>query len=155
MKVLFLDVDGVLNSKLWCEYNDELIDSGKVSLLKTIIDNTNAKIVLSSTWRELDCDIKECKEMYQYLVDSLAEKGLQIYDKTYLKGCNRPKEIKDWLSKNNASNFVSLDDDFNLKNYEEYGIGNHLVSTSFWGKNGGLQDSHVKEAIRILNNSSI
>jgi hypothetical protein len=59
MKVLFLDIDGVLNS---IEYSvsqsfvapthriDE-VDPAKVGLLRFICENTDAKIVISSTWR--------------------------------------------------------------------------------------------------------
>ena len=62
MKYLFLDIDGVLNTG---QYRDALKESGKrffdddgalfdpdaVSNLRSIIDKTSAKIVLTSTWR--------------------------------------------------------------------------------------------------------
>ena len=59
MKVIFLDVDGVLNSD---EYFDRIqnldiegiesdIDINKVKLLKKAVDTTGAKVVLSSSWR--------------------------------------------------------------------------------------------------------
>lgn len=59
MKVIFLDVDGVLNSD---EYFDKIrnlniegieceIDIEKIRLLKKAIDETGAKVVLSSSWR--------------------------------------------------------------------------------------------------------
>ena len=61
MKVIFLDIDGVLNSfQTFREiyYEHELtgfrrvaIDIDKVKLLKEIVDNTGALIVLSSSWR--------------------------------------------------------------------------------------------------------
>ena len=55
MKVIFLDVDGVLNSQQLfekCE-DDQLIsvDEDNIKNLKTIVDATGAKIVLSSSWR--------------------------------------------------------------------------------------------------------
>lgn len=49
MKILFLDFDGVLNSQ---EYRDVYgssgagIDRSRLSLIKSIVDATNAKIVL-------------------------------------------------------------------------------------------------------------
>ena len=54
MKVIFLDVDGVLNSQQLfekCE-DDQLIsvDEDNIKNLKTIVDATGAKIVLSSSW---------------------------------------------------------------------------------------------------------
>ena len=59
MKVIFLDIDGVLNSD---EYLDKVknsdiqgierdIDVEKVKLLKRAIDETGARVVLSSSWR--------------------------------------------------------------------------------------------------------
>jgi len=52
MKVIFLDIDGVLN--LYCESRDEYgccFHSHLVDNLKRLIDETGAKIVISSTWR--------------------------------------------------------------------------------------------------------
>ena len=53
MKVIFLDIDGVLNS-MSCKATIEgfdFVEDEKVALLKEIIDLTGAKVVLSSTWR--------------------------------------------------------------------------------------------------------
>lgn len=56
MKVIFLDIDGVLNSRTydrkrnWNEQTD--IDETRLPLIKEIVDATDAKIVLSSTWRQ-------------------------------------------------------------------------------------------------------
>lgn len=47
MKIIFLDFDGVIitkRSKYW-------FDSEKLILLQQIIDQTNSKIVISSSWR--------------------------------------------------------------------------------------------------------
>lgn len=62
MKFLFLDIDGVLNTGCYQEsligsgqsITDEdgaLFDPNAVENLRTIIDETSAKIVLTSTWR--------------------------------------------------------------------------------------------------------
>ena len=50
-KVIFLDVDGVLNSNetLGRSWNESL-EKPLLKLLLKIISKTNAKIVLSSTW---------------------------------------------------------------------------------------------------------
>ena len=53
--------------------NHEEISDYHLSLLAEIVHEMDAKIVLSSTWRQLkDDDTKEIKEMWDYLVDSLA-----------------------------------------------------------------------------------
>lgn len=165
MKIIFLDVDGVLNSlsyfkteehqlKRFLEHDE--IDESKVVFLKQIVDETDAKIVLSSTWRDLDDNTnKECYKMYKYLTDVLAKYGLEIISKTKVLSQNRPLEIKTWVDgHDNIESFVSLDDDFSRNSYDKYGIGDNLVYTIFFTDDlsvGGLQDKHVKQAIKILN----
>ncbi|MCM1048954.1 MAG: HAD domain-containing protein [Clostridiales bacterium] len=57
IKVLFLDIDGVLNSNFWNaahqrEISDvTLIDEEKIKLLALLVKRTNAKIILHSGWR--------------------------------------------------------------------------------------------------------
>ncbi len=57
MKLIFLDIDGVLNSQLWFSAQENQqqalcnIDPSKVELLNDLISTTGAKVVISSTWR--------------------------------------------------------------------------------------------------------
>lgn len=137
-----------------CEYlkqcNEE-IDSNKVKLLSEIVNTTGAKIVLSSTWRDLKDYNGDDIDMYQYLVDKLGEYNLAIFDHTPIMDFCRPKEISTWLKSHKECNkFISLDDDFREWQYEEYGIGSCLVSTNFLEKNGGIRREHVNKAIEIL-----
>lgn len=160
MKVIFLDIDGVLNSMDWFEKTKNSkghreIDPQKVEFLKEIVDETNSKIVLSSTWRGLAKNENEEEHpMYSYLVNTLRKHGMEIYGHTPYIGQNRPKEIKAWLEKNKKEeieSFVSLDDDFSEKDYKECGISDCLVKTSFYEKDGGLRQEHVEKAIQVLN----
>ena len=59
MKVIFLDVDGVLNSD---EYIDKIrklnvntikskVSVNKIGLLKQAVDETGARVVLTTSWR--------------------------------------------------------------------------------------------------------
>ena len=91
--------------------------------------------------------------MYTYLTDTLKEYGMEIIDHTPYIGQDRPKEIKAWLDnqQNKDIRFVSLDDDFPKHKYDEVGIGDFLVRTSFYEKDGGLRREHVEKAVRILN----
>lgn len=67
-KLLFLDVDGVLNSM--DNGDGDTIEDSKVLLLKTIIDKTGAKIVISSSWRLIDRDLKELTTvLHKYNMD--------------------------------------------------------------------------------------
>lgn len=61
MKILFLDIDGVLNSESWCagkpfgnpfENPQKWIDPNSIRLLNLLIDRMPCKVVLTSNWRE-------------------------------------------------------------------------------------------------------
>ena len=88
MKIIFLDVDGVLNYDD-CPYHVGAyygVDPAKVKLLKQIVDATGAKIILSSTWRhEITVGMPlECQEnpFAIELMSKLQAEGLRIYDYT-------------------------------------------------------------------------
>ena len=52
MKVIFLDIDGVLNSQMLIEKNEnEKIDINAVKLLKSLVDQSGALVVMSSGWK--------------------------------------------------------------------------------------------------------
>ena len=60
-KIVFLGIDGVLNSEKWfdkCFNNDDVcnsdIDTDAINRLIKFLDDTNTKIVLSSSWRSLN-----------------------------------------------------------------------------------------------------
>lgn len=158
-KIIFLDIDGVLNSVDYFEQTKGCkgyteINPEKVKLLKEIVERTGAELVLSSTWRCLAKNNSEPEHpMYTYLTDTLKEYGMKIIDHTPCIGQNRPKEIKAWLDNQQDKDvrFVSLDDDFPEYEYKEFGIGNCLVRTSFYEKYGGLRQEHVEKAVEILN----
>lgn len=159
-KIIFLDIDGVLNSMDYfeqtknCKGYTGTINPEKVKLLKKIVDRTRAEIVLSSTWRDLAKRKDEPEHpMYTYLTDTLKEYGMEIVDHTPYIGQDRPKEIRAWLDnqRNKDIRFVSLDDDFPKYKYDEASIGDFLVRTSFYEKDGGLRQEHVEKAVEILN----
>ena len=126
-KIIFLDVDGVLNSwsyfkKLEDESKEDFItfgvDPNAVLLLNEIVEKTNAKIVVSSTWR---------LNHYQELLNLLNKNGLKNVDsviigKTDKNGCYdclRGNLILKWIKDNKCiigcnhheyKNYVILDD---------------------------------------------
>ena len=57
MKIIFLDIDGVLNSDIYYRKVDRSVkdwtrfDPKAVELINKLIDEFSAKIVVSSTWR--------------------------------------------------------------------------------------------------------
>ena len=147
-KIIFLDVDGVLNSMKfdrWLQdhhmkqyYGYELLDQNALLNLQDIVFVTGADIVLSSSWRlSRSC----CEELRQQLLPY----GLQFIDKTVsLPRKDRGEEIKEWLSRHpEVDHFVILDDD----EFEMAGLEGHLVKTTF---EEGLLEQHAAKAIEIL-----
>lgn len=107
MKIIFLDIDGVLNCASTTEcWGDVVgIDSDKVAILNQIIAETGAKIVLSSSWR-IDQDWRA----------ALEDAGLPLHHIIGVTGRvasrNRDEEIAQWRSAHGViDNFVILDDD--------------------------------------------
>lgn len=133
------------------------IEDQKVSYLKQIVDATNSKIVLVSTWKEFWH--KKPNKKYQdalanYLDNKLAKQGLKIVDKTndYHGLISRGAGIQEylWMLKTYdipVNNYVILDDlPFD---YLKVKLSKNLVQTDY--EKGGLKPNHVKRAIEILN----
>ena len=116
MKVIFLDIDGVLNTEvsaimygnLWAGKKDvaSMLDHHGVRLIKFLISK-DVKIVLSSSWR-----LGQDKET------STATLGFEIFDQTAVhsnKGNARGYEIQDWLDKHDdITHYCILDDDSDM-----------------------------------------
>ena len=157
MKVIFLDIDGVLNcraSKSRCG-GFIGIDNDKVKRLRKIVEATNAKIVLTSTWRvHWERFAKEEQdEAGNYLDRKLKREGLHIIDKTDDDWHNRGSGIIQWVGSHNVDKFIILDDE--EFDYVVCGIISRLVKTSYYAEDGGLRDDHVELAIDLLNTNSI
>lgn len=157
MKVIFLDVDGVLNSeKLIKEKKGDIIDRSKVRILKNIIEKTGAKVVLSSGWRLWFDDNLLPKDGYsQLLYEALKGFNIELFDKTpdfsteeirtrktfsHIKG----KEILNWLDNHKEiENYIVIDDLMLRENK----VNNRLLKI-----NGecGLREEDGIEAIKML-----
>lgn len=157
MNVIMLDIDGVLNY-FDCKARCGLylgIEDDKVKLLKQIVDATDAKIVLSSTWRlGYDNAGHRLADHVSYMEKKLGRYGLEIYDATpHLGSRCRGKEINKWLEDHpEVENWVVLDDEW-FPDYNTFGIYPHWVATYFYGF--GLREDDVKIAISILEGNLI
>lgn len=159
LNVIFLDCDGVLNS-IATEHRFRGtigFDRRKIQKLKEIIDATDAKIVLSSTWKlGWEKADKKCNQTpsAHYLDEQLARERLYIYDKTEDDGPNRGQGILNWLDKycrthpRELIRYIIIDDD--MFDFQEVGIADRVLRTSFYSKNGGLLRSHIPIAIEML-----
>lgn len=154
MKLLFLDVDGVLNSTKFDNElaNNELekyktlsfpldsFDYRAVDLINYILDNTDAKLVISSDWR-FDDDLEQC-----LLYHGLKHK---IYGKTpYDKHYRRNIEIERYILEleENVEAYCIIDDIDEWFNEEQL---THTIKTSI---SDGLTKELAEKAIKMLNN---
>ena len=154
MKIIFLDVDGVLNSEHWYIKNhkrhpercrtDTAIDPRFVRNLRKIVKRTGAKIVLSATCRGV-----VRKDRAHYLHQILSRYGLEIYDYTLRLGRERGHEIQDWLDKHKGvTNIVILDDDSDMCDYQLF----NFVQTDTCD---GITERDAKLCVDILNGIKI
>lgn len=145
MNVAFLDVDGVLNCMSTTARVGKYkgIDPAKVKLLKEIVDLMDAKIVLTSTWKEWWAkDPKKRNQFGNHLVSRLAGQGLSIYDKTTDDGWHRGAGIMAWLDRHPVKSFVILDDE--PFDYKQLGLDSHWLQTAYYDNEGGLTEERVQ-----------
>ncbi len=141
-KVLFLDIDGVLNSAfvLQEQRRGDAIDRGMVERVNRIIQATGCKIVISSTWRLIH-PMGELKALLRQhgLIDVIIDKTPYMISEDN----NRGDEIETWLKDHpSVQKFCILDDNSDMSD-----VINNLVQTT-WAD--GLQDEHVERAIAML-----
>lgn len=162
MKVIFLDVDGVLNSQddlmVYREKNNidgcilyAEVEDRPLKLLKEIVDKTSAKIVVSSSWR-IGCERSGRESifgsvLYKKLVKRLKDYEMEVYDITpsLWTGTQRGDEIREWLSNNKIDNFIILDDASDMREYTEK---ENFIHTTY---KRGLTEELKNKAIEILN----
>ena len=150
-KILFLDIDGVLNSDAFADYmleednvdifNEDMLDERAIIQLKKIVMATDAEIVLSSSWRWY-------KDTRDKVHQQLRAKNIDFVDTTPREintAMSRGMEIKAWLDEHpEVEKFVILDDDdLRIEEYLPY----HVKTTFRYG----LTREKAAEAIQILN----
>lgn len=138
MKVLFLDVDGVLSKRPYPNCSGS-VQYKKIKILKKIVEKTKCKIVLSSFWRTKEKKFKE-------ITKKLSKYDLKIMDKTPIyKNGKRSDEINDWLKDHpSVKKYVIIDDVDQFDDYQK----------KFFVKinpKKGLVKKDAKEIINILN----
>lgn len=122
-KLLFLDVDGVLNSHAWWDRRPKLepghsreefkkneFDPEAVKILHKILRETDAMVVLSSVWRLHEESRKDVEKYARIRFTVTGESDCRI------RGC----EIKQWIDKNvpykerGELRYAILDDDSDM-----------------------------------------
>lgn len=170
MNIIFLDIDGVLNSGPWMNietaeaqawwrrfgnHQISLLDPKNVAVIAKLVHETGAKVVISSSWREA-YSIELIKEMFShdvfFSINHIQEFVDAIIDRTPLrKECLdnvkcRGHEIQEWLNKttHKVESFVILDDQNDMKEMICY-----TVLTDF---EKGLTENNALTARGLLEN---
>lgn len=173
-KVIFLDIDGVLNTERFilsmltkdCNGNyhgheyltDEygtLFDPISVKNLGKIIKLTDAKIVISSTWRY--SGLEKIKEMWHFrnipgeVIDITPIhwelKNNPLNGTPYEKW--RGNEIQIWLNENkDVSNYLIIDDDNDMLPSQ---IDNFVNTNQYYG----ISSNNKRKAVQILNKNKL
>ena len=163
MNIIFLDIDGVLNSSRYFSkianiknnfYKDDKhdlnsiedkvnyhmldINEYNINILKSIIENTNSKVVITSSWKFMG--------IFNNIVSRLIGLGIPIIDKTIDKGINRGEGILNYVKEHNVNNYIVIDDEI----FDDYNdiILSRLVKTSF--DDNGLDEKAKVKAIKLL-----
>ena len=134
--VLFLDVDGVLNTA----HTPNSLMSDKIGQVRRIVQETGCKIILSSMWRRYPSLLERVK--LELKIDGITP----ILDEEVnglWRSATRDQEINAWLASNGKPrNYVILDD------CPVHGFGDRFVQTDI---EHGLTPDLAREVIRRLN----
>ena len=128
MHVIFLDIDGVI-----CCNNFSRLEEDKLMNLKRLVDQTSAKIVLSTDWRKF-------KDAKRVLIATLRGMGMKVIGQTPTHSpWARPKEITAWLTNFNSrakrdntqavDSWVAIDDRLLLQEPGGQELRRHFVRT--------------------------
>lgn len=156
MKVIFLDFDGVITTSA-SNWNLSL---EKMRLVKRIVDETGAKIVISSSWRRytLEQTIESITTIGNPFVNDvpflMPEEVVGVTARMYAfkhgaaerhYGVFRGVEIKQYLDEHQEiENYVILDDDSDMLLSQQ----KNFIKTD---SSGGITEKDAEKAIRILN----
>ena len=162
-KVMFLDIDGVLNTGRWYSKMDRntpkdkygyAFDPNAVANLKKIVDETGAEIVISSSWKSFG--LSELEEMWEerglpgkligITPNTVSDEMLLNADLDHMELFSiRGMEIKEWLTKHgkNVNHYVIIDDMDNMLQEQK----SHFVQTN---PEVGITEENAVQAIKIL-----
>ena len=163
-KILFLDIDGVLNTKFWYRKMDDgtprdkwgyVFDPMSVANLKRIVEETGADIVISSSWKCIG--LSELQKMWKsrklpgriidITPDIMTDEDMLDIDLDLIDpGKSRGDEIKKWLSRqeNQVSHYAIIDDMYEMLPEQQ----DNLVMTD---SETGITDEDADRIIEILN----
>lgn len=141
MKIIFLDFDGVITSY----YTKYRISKDKIKLIENLINETGAKIVISSSWRHGSKNVEEfINKNLSEISDSIFVKS--IIGLTEVLSPVRGEEIQKWIDDHNneIESYVILDDDSDMLDEQLY----NFVQTDGYE---GITEREIRLSKHILN----
>jgi hypothetical protein len=155
MKVIFLDIDGVLVTRNSIKYQhlnhpdepDTLFSQKAVKNLNKLVRLTDAKIVISSTWR-LFHSLSNLQEIFKKQgINGEVISTTSVEKATVEEDIPRGKKIADWLEKYpDVEKYVIIDDDVDADCIQFHPY--NCVETSY--KRGFSPEDRFNEALAIL-----
>jgi hypothetical protein len=157
MKILFLDVDGVLNYSKCAEGTWPFVICSKaLGRLDYVLSETGCQIVMSSTWRLHEDAMEHLKTRYPRLHGALHQDWRTAYgtiedadSKSIFKMYRhlRGSEINLWLSQHpDVTAYAIVDDDSDMLPDQKI----NFVQTTW---QTGMLDEHADQLVSILNRS--
>jgi len=150
MKIIFLDFDGVLNRGDEPNTCLRQLSPSCVKILNTLIERTNAKIVITSVWRIL----RTTAELRQIMVHYGFRFPGNVIDKTPRNGGRRGTEIEEWLRSYSIAGWsgevekiVIIDDDSDMEPFMD-----RLVQTD---SDTGITIEDVEKVVALLVETSL
>lgn len=143
INVIFLDIDGVLNTTGDKELIENTFELNKLNNLIKLVKSTDSYIIIISDRRIYESErimINKVFGNYHVKVDYLS------YERTHK---NRSDEIIYFINNNDISNYVILDD--NDLGYSNSILINHFINTY----QNGFDMNKYNEALNILENGEI
>ncbi len=168
MKLIFLDFDGVLNSRKWFNSlqgrdkddklvlveTDDHLDPEAVELINKLVEQSGAQVVISSSWRILHSldESTDTGKIERPSLNEILEKAgarFKAIDTTPRLYEERGIEIQTYLdylkSKGEiVESFVIIDDDSDMAHFLNT---KHFIKTSFAF---GFMEWHLEQALKVL-----
>ena len=146
MKIIFLDFNGVLDTY----DNMDEINPDNLNRLKQIVDECDAKVVISSSIKNSYFHTGYFSELFQRIIKEIESAGIEVIGITP-HADTREEEIELYLKKHpEVENFCILDDD-----YEMLRLKDNIVKLPSQMQEGqmGLNYEYMNKAIEILGKS--
>lgn len=169
-KIIFLDVDGVLNCRDYINDATNDIDPSKVQMIADLCNKTNAKVVITSSWRgsknytpHIYTILRQTLDTYnvpvigdapyielEFVQTRRTRNTTALTDcDTFKYGTGRGAEVKHYIDEHHTEKYVIFDDED--WDWKSYGLAEHWCKSTYYSKHhGGLQQSHINKALTLL-----